>query len=155
LALALDQWADRPKKVRGADDPGSRRLAGVARAADPDAHRNRVRDDLERRDAAALAEIAAGAEVIDLPAGTLNLLVQALDATTGEAVLRRARRKYPDDFWLNFQPSTSGPGTSITRSPTSWQCARRGRDDGREADPGRPTRARLHRRDVQRPDLPD
>src|SRR5262249_58235465 len=103
LALALDQWADRRKKVQGADAPGWRRLVGLARAADPDALRNRVRDALASRDAPALAEIAAGAEVIDLPAATLSLLVQALDAATGEAVLRQAQRKYPNDFWLNFQ----------------------------------------------------
>jgi tetratricopeptide (TPR) repeat protein/tRNA A-37 threonylcarbamoyl transferase component Bud32 len=105
LALALDHWANRRRRLMRPGDPvrDPRPLVAVARAADPDLWRDRLRDALEGRDASAPAEIAASPRVIDLPAPTLSLLVEWLDAQTGEAVLRRAQRKYPDDFWLNFQ----------------------------------------------------
>jgi tetratricopeptide (TPR) repeat protein len=105
LALALDHWANRRRRLksRGDSTRDPRPMVAVARAADPDPWRDRLRDALEGRDVSAPAEIAASPGVIDLPAPTLSLLVEWLDAPTGEAVLRRAERKYPDDFWLNFQ----------------------------------------------------
>jgi tetratricopeptide (TPR) repeat protein len=105
LALGLDHWANRRRRLKQQGDPtrDPRPMVAVARAADPDPLRGRLRDALEGRDASAPSEIAASPGVIDLPAPTLSLLVEWLDVPTGEDLLRRAQRKYPEDFWLNFQ----------------------------------------------------
>jgi serine/threonine-protein kinase len=81
----------------------------VARAADPDPWRNRLRDLFEQgpESRERLLELAAAAPVDDLPPSTLFLLAQAVslvkisdDRVT--AVLRQAQRKYAGDFWINF-----------------------------------------------------
>ena len=107
LALALDHWAHIRRRMRKEDHEGRRRLIAVSKTADPDPWRNRVRDALEARDARALSDIAESANVIDLPVQTLTLLCEELTgefgSETGVVVLRAAQRKYPDDFWINFQ----------------------------------------------------
>ncbi len=101
LAAALDYWA---RERETAKRPAWQRLIAVARLADPDEWRNQVRDALERRDQEALTELAASPKIGELPLPTLSLLGTAIkDATANEAVLRQAQRKYPHDFWINFQ----------------------------------------------------
>src|SRR5437763_17015144 len=53
LAAALDYWATLKKEPAEA-----RKLRALARAADQDAQRNRVRDALDRKDRDALRELA-------------------------------------------------------------------------------------------------
>ncbi len=50
LAAVLSHWALTRRAIRGADDPSWKALLRVARLADPDGWRTRIRDALERRD---------------------------------------------------------------------------------------------------------
>jgi serine/threonine protein kinase/Flp pilus assembly protein TadD len=106
LAAELDRWAIVRSSLRGPDDPSWRHLLGVARAADPDALRTRVRETLERRDLQELKELVASREVSRLPPATLSVLgfVLLRDKRAGaqaEAFLRKAQKQHPNDFWIN------------------------------------------------------
>jgi tetratricopeptide (TPR) repeat protein len=106
LAVALDDWAMARRAAGKAKDKGWQRLIAVSQAADPDPWRVRLRDALVKRDGKALKELAA-ADVAALPPTTAVLLGDAL-ASTGAvaeavAVLRKAQRRHPADFWINHQ----------------------------------------------------
>jgi serine/threonine protein kinase/Tfp pilus assembly protein PilF len=103
LALALDLWARGLREAAKGDDTRWKRLVAVARAADPDEWRDALRDALSRGQAATLRELAASAEVSNLPAQTFILLADAVEVERREAVLRQAQQEYPGDFWINFQ----------------------------------------------------
>jgi tetratricopeptide (TPR) repeat protein len=103
LAAALDDWA----AIRqGVDDAGARRLRAVARAADRDPYRNRLREAVEHRQRDVLEESAVSDEVEGLPPATVILLAGALLRAGAEekalTVLRRAQRTHPDDLWINY-----------------------------------------------------
>ncbi|HKB05098.1 MAG TPA: tetratricopeptide repeat protein [Gemmataceae bacterium] len=98
LAAALDDWAAvAPHDVAG-------RLRAVARAADPDPARGKVRDTLQGGDPAAVKALARSPEAAGLPPATTLTLATALwgAAERGEAValLRRAQPLHPSDFWI-------------------------------------------------------
>src|SRR5262249_51038820 len=76
LAAALDDWAA-IRRAKG-NNTGSQRLLEIARRADPDRRRNRLRDALAQKRVQALKAIAAEKEVADLPPPTLVLLGDAL-----------------------------------------------------------------------------
>jgi tetratricopeptide (TPR) repeat protein len=116
LAGVLDSWASTRRENRGPDDPSWKHLVQVARVADPDAWRTRVRDALVRTDRQALLSLASSEEVFGLAPATLFVLGHALrmgtessarnPGPTGgdaqvEVFLRRAQRRHPNDFWLN------------------------------------------------------
>jgi serine/threonine protein kinase/Flp pilus assembly protein TadD len=106
LAAVLDHWSLTRWAIRGADDPSWKALLHVARLADTDAWRTRIRDALERRDLQALREATASEEVFRLPPVTLHLLGWALlsdkaSRDRAEPFLREAQRRHPSDFWLN------------------------------------------------------
>jgi serine/threonine protein kinase/Tfp pilus assembly protein PilF len=105
LTAALDNWADDRKSSRTADPASWLRLVAVAKAADPDPWRNQVRDALAHDDCKALNQLAASANVRDLPLQSLYLLVYRghLDLALERSLLRQAQREHPDDFWVNFQ----------------------------------------------------
>jgi serine/threonine protein kinase/Flp pilus assembly protein TadD len=105
LTVALDQWAARRGHLdqRGSNSLGWKRLVAIARAADSDEMRNRIRDSLERGDTDTLVKLAQSAEVSDLPVQTASLLGENLDPKAGGLLLRRVQREHPDDFWINFQ----------------------------------------------------
>jgi serine/threonine-protein kinase len=111
IAAALDDWS----VLRwlhwgpGKEEGRWQRLVEVARAADPDRWRNRLRAVLGRaRDegAASLKKLADdGAGLERQPAISLVLLATLL-RSVGEVeqsveVLRRAWRRFPTDFWIN------------------------------------------------------
>jgi len=105
LAAALNDWAWALKDL-GREKESWRRLLTVARAADPDEWRNRLRDVVEGRDGGALAALGGLEEADILPAPTLALLVQVLrnkhdSLVQAVPLLRRAQQKQPDDFWVN------------------------------------------------------
>jgi serine/threonine protein kinase/cytochrome c-type biogenesis protein CcmH/NrfG len=107
LTMALDNWARELRDMHPADHTGWKRLVAVARAADPNPWRNRLRRALVRQDRTALVELAASPEVASLPAPTLVLLGEAL-AESGEfsqaiAILRQGQRRYPGDFWISHR----------------------------------------------------
>jgi serine/threonine-protein kinase len=106
LALALSNWALARRTSR---KPGARdwkALLTISRWADPDPLRDRVRQALEYEDANALSELASAEYVQTLPVVTLHLLGRELYVIgQGEkalALLQKARRQYPGDFWINF-----------------------------------------------------
>jgi tetratricopeptide (TPR) repeat protein len=102
LVAALDDWAFNRRELKA---EGWRHRLAVARAADPDAWRDRLRDALEGRDPKALQELAAADPVSDWPGTTLALLGRLARGTaSGEAVatlLGRVQQRHPDDFWIN------------------------------------------------------
>jgi tetratricopeptide (TPR) repeat protein len=63
------------------DQQGANRLRAVARAADPDPDRNRVREALEGRGQQLIEELAVSDRVEDLPPTTVVLLAHALPRT--------------------------------------------------------------------------
>jgi tetratricopeptide (TPR) repeat protein/tRNA A-37 threonylcarbamoyl transferase component Bud32 len=105
LAAALQDWALVCKKTRPSGDTGWKDLLALARAADPDEWRNRLRDALERGDQKTLKELAASAQGAGLPPAGLVLLGKTLVETNApqeaEALLRKAQRQHPADFWIN------------------------------------------------------
>jgi serine/threonine-protein kinase len=107
-AAALDHWAAVRRARRDTD--GARYLTAAARSADPDPWRNQLRDALDQPKGGARTEalrrLADSVPFDTLPAGSLDLLGQALKDTgelaLAESVLRRAQWKHPGDVWLNY-----------------------------------------------------
>ena len=99
LVAALDDWA-----VCSSDDIRRDWVLRVARGADPDAWRDRVRDPAAWRDVVALAELARAAPVAEQPPPLLLALGERLHLAGGDGIglLRRVADQYPDDFWVNF-----------------------------------------------------
>jgi serine/threonine-protein kinase len=107
LAVALDVWA---QTLRGSSRPGSaarqRRLAAIARHADPDPWRKRLRTARARKDRRTLLDLARTADLDRLPPASLEGLFHALievkERDRAAAFLRRARHSHPEDAALNF-----------------------------------------------------
>jgi serine/threonine protein kinase/tetratricopeptide (TPR) repeat protein len=104
LVEALEDWAYAIYQRRGL--LGERWMVAVARSADPDPWRNRLRDLLERRDARVLEELAASARSDDLPPVTAVLLAKLAQGTSMAEetldILRQVRQRQPGDFWINY-----------------------------------------------------
>jgi serine/threonine-protein kinase len=115
---ALDQWAFIRRMLAHRDATRARHLTAVAKAADPDPWRCRLRDalDLESTDRvrarAAFEELAATAPQDALHRESLSRLAFALGKTeTATSLLRRAQRAHPDDFWINYDLARTLMGT--------------------------------------------
>jgi serine/threonine protein kinase/tetratricopeptide (TPR) repeat protein len=111
LAAALDDWARASWASRGRRDGCWRNLLAIARLADPDLWRDRLRDAYEKwyaraPVAEAFEQLASSAQIDQLPPSTLALLGQGLadvgSLETAVSVLLRAQRRCPGDFWINF-----------------------------------------------------
>ena len=112
LANALDQWTFIRRSPATRDFPGAQRLSAVARAADPDPWRIRLRETLDvmmadrRRTLEGLSRLAATADAGQLPEASVTRLAFALSSLgsreTAIALLRRSQRAHPDSFWLNM-----------------------------------------------------
>ncbi len=127
LVAALDEWAIVSLRGKGDGKP----LIAVARQADPDERRNRLRDFLEQpaeKRKASLLESAASVKVADLPAATVSLLGEALamHGCANEAVdlLKQAQRRYPNDFWVNLALAYSLGQSQPPRWHEAAACAR-------------------------------
>jgi serine/threonine-protein kinase len=105
LVGALDDWAS----VKDDLQPGSgQRLLELARRADDDPWRQRLRDATARKDGAALERLAAQQGVLtQQPAAHLEQLGVALwrVGRRGAAVqfLRQAQQRHPADLWINLE----------------------------------------------------
>jgi tetratricopeptide (TPR) repeat protein len=97
LVAALDDWAACAGKPRRRDW-----LLAVARRADPDPWRDRVRDPAVWDDPAALARLASEKEAADQSPQLLVALATRLQGEEQERLLRRAEERHPQGFWLNF-----------------------------------------------------
>jgi serine/threonine protein kinase/Flp pilus assembly protein TadD len=103
LATALDDWGLSCRDLSMADR--AKLLFNVARGADPDHWRNRMRAAIERADLATLKDLAASNRVDTLPPLTVNLLGRALIGLGAHQqavdLLRRVQLDHPGDFWIN------------------------------------------------------
>jgi eukaryotic-like serine/threonine-protein kinase len=118
---ALDQWTFVRRVLAPWGAPRASHLSAVAKAADSDPWRCRLRDalDLESRDRerarAAFEELAAAAPQDALHRESLSRLAFALGALgkkeTATSLLLRAQRAHPDDFWINYDLARSLMGT--------------------------------------------
>ena len=95
LVATLDAWA-----VCAREESRRAWVLGVARRADPDAWRDRVRDPRAWTDRTALAELARTAPVAGQPAPVLVALGERLQDLGGDGIafLTRVQRAHPDDF---------------------------------------------------------
>jgi eukaryotic-like serine/threonine-protein kinase len=109
LATAIDDWsAVRRGSQHGRD--GAFRLTEVARLADPDPWRNRLRDFLQtsanQDRLTGLKGLARPESMEMLPAVSFHLLGATIlntgDPADAAAVLRHGQRLHPNDVWLNF-----------------------------------------------------
>jgi tetratricopeptide (TPR) repeat protein len=103
LVVALDHWAVAERATVG---QGWAWLAAVARAADPDEWRDRLRDAWQRLDSKAVDELLTCAP----PDGWLLFLGVTPGLRPREegaaneralSLLRQAQERHPDDFWAN------------------------------------------------------
>jgi serine/threonine protein kinase/Flp pilus assembly protein TadD len=106
LAAALDDWAFMRRHL---GDERWRHLLVVARVADPDPWRDRLRDALAGDDPRVLAELAKAATSAELPPTTavlLSRLTYGTPAAEQAAVcLRQAWLRHPADFSVNLELS--------------------------------------------------
>jgi serine/threonine-protein kinase len=100
LVAALDDWAS-------ITPDGTRRawLLAVARAADRDTARNRLRQPKLWEDGAGLAKLVDELPVDELSPQLTTALGRVLLKSGGDAVplLIAAQKRDPQDFWLNFE----------------------------------------------------
>jgi serine/threonine-protein kinase len=109
LVAALDDWAA-VRRSRRQDEPGARRLAATANAADPDPWRVGLRKALDQSDrssrAGALRDLAKATRPETAEAVDLDQLATALsgvgESSSAEDLLRAGRRRFPGDVWLNY-----------------------------------------------------
>src|SRR5262249_50327573 len=101
LAAALDDWA----VVRKGTGAGSNELLGIARAADPDPWRNRLRDALQANTPPTQNTLAVSPPIRELPPSRWLLFADALGnrGAVSQAVmlLRQTQLLYSSDFWVN------------------------------------------------------
>jgi serine/threonine protein kinase len=106
LAAALDDWAFMRRNL---GDKGWRQLLAVARVADPDPWRDRLRDAMEGNDPRVLAELAKAATGAELPPTTavlLSRLTYGTPAAEQAAIcLQHAWLRHPADFSVNLELS--------------------------------------------------
>jgi eukaryotic-like serine/threonine-protein kinase len=101
IASALDDWASDEHAVA----ESKRGLAAIARLIDP--VRNQIRDAIRRDDRAELVALAKDAESRRYPAASVILLARTLvsrgDLTSAIELLTEAQRRFPTDFWINYE----------------------------------------------------
>jgi serine/threonine-protein kinase len=99
LVAALEHWVG-----VATEGKTGRRLLALVRSADPDAERNRFLDPAVWRDRQKLTELARQADVKRLSPMLLASVGWRLEELGGPGVelLERGQRRWPGDFWLNF-----------------------------------------------------
>jgi serine/threonine-protein kinase len=105
LTAALDDWAD--CRGKNPDRGGTEALRAVARLADDDPWRQRLREAAGRSDRAALEALAEQEHTLSKgPTGLVWLassLRSAGNLALAERLLRQAQAAHPADFWVNFK----------------------------------------------------
>jgi serine/threonine-protein kinase len=106
LAAALDQWILNRRGMIPPNDAGAAHLVAVAKVADPDPWRNRLRDAVGRKDVEALRTLAASVDLERLPPESVSRLAQALrvngQAETAVELLRALQPRNRDNYWVNY-----------------------------------------------------
>ena len=111
LAGALDHWAVVRRIAHPKQEEAWHRLVSVARAADPDPLRDRLRELWSQADSKAqleaLRRLAKEADPETWPVQRLRLMANALgkagDLGAAVAVLRRTQSRHPAEVWVNFE----------------------------------------------------
>jgi tetratricopeptide (TPR) repeat protein len=99
IVAALDNWASITQ-----DPTRLAWLLAVARAADPDASRDRLRQPELWRDGAGLTRLVQELPVDELSPQLATALARGLRKTGGAVpLLSAAHSRFPQDFWLNFE----------------------------------------------------
>jgi tetratricopeptide (TPR) repeat protein len=105
IVAALDEWSRLRRNKRELAGEDWESPLGIARRADPDPWRNRLRTAAVEQDLDTLLELASKAFDEGRPLRSLNSLAVALQGAGDQAaavdVLRRACRRFPSDPWLN------------------------------------------------------
>ena len=114
IAADLDDWAF-VRLLAGRDQEAWQGLIAAARAVDPNPRRAELWSRFQKGDRAGLERLTVETiEQADTPPATLVLLARALSALESHeranAVLRAAWRRYPADFWINFELGTPTTG---------------------------------------------
>ncbi len=102
LLAALDDWSlQTPHHLAGA------RLRQVARRADPDPWRQRLREALDQGDLPALQRLSKDGDTQEQPPVNIVLLAHALmryqDWDDAIGLLRQAQASHPEDLWIHAQ----------------------------------------------------
>ncbi len=107
VGAALDHWALARRRKSINDPEGSRRLTAAARLTDDDPWRDKLRDAIESQDLSKLQELANDPEAEKQTAASLVLLGRSLadlqDPESAVNVLKAARRRFPNDLWVNLK----------------------------------------------------
>jgi serine/threonine-protein kinase len=126
LVAALDDWALMRLEVRGKEDPQWRNLLALARSADPDDRRGRLREAVEQGTTDTLEHLAHSVEVSELSPATVLLLSVALKtagrAEPATAMLRQAQRRHPGDFWIHVRLGLLLHGQALRRPGEEIRC---------------------------------
>jgi serine/threonine-protein kinase len=131
LAGYLDSWHSIRRQDHQPPERWRRPLA-VARAADPDPYRERVRTLAEREDlkgqSDALKALARDEHAAELSPSSAMLLAHTLrhagDAPGAIAVLERAVQQHPDDVWVNYSLASSLGATRREEALRYYTAAR-------------------------------
>jgi serine/threonine protein kinase/Flp pilus assembly protein TadD len=97
------------------------RCIAIARVADPDPWRNRLRDAFEQgQDADALGQLLDSVTGDELPPGTAMFMLDVAKGTKSYeralAISRRVQQRYPGDFWIN-ESLGNGLNSSFVSKP--------------------------------------
>ncbi len=105
LARALDYWSSVLRRADEEEKRDWRRLLAIAKAADPDPWRDRLRDAIAQKDLKKLEQMAASVDERQTPPRSLLLLANALEERGARPqaalLLRKAQQQYPGDYWIN------------------------------------------------------
>jgi serine/threonine protein kinase/Flp pilus assembly protein TadD len=106
LAAAMDDWAAERLK-EPSPGPDWRHLLAVAKAADPDPVRVKVRDSLLQHDGNPIMRLVESGEIERLPVTSVQFVGRALRLggaiNHATALMRDAQRRHPDNFWINHE----------------------------------------------------
>ena len=107
LTAALGGWIFERQNLSPPDHAGAKRLLAVAKVADPDPLRCRLREVVVLGEKDALQQLADSVDPMDLPVETVQRLAEALrglehDPDRAVKLLRPLQVRQPGDFWLNW-----------------------------------------------------
>jgi serine/threonine protein kinase/Flp pilus assembly protein TadD len=105
LVTALDHWARLLTESEATKETG-KRLLRIARLADTDEGRNRVRLAVEQEEIDVLKALARADQAKSLPPSMLGLVAGALRRLGAKqealTLLREAQWRHPGDYWINL-----------------------------------------------------
>jgi tetratricopeptide (TPR) repeat protein/tRNA A-37 threonylcarbamoyl transferase component Bud32 len=105
LAATLDLWAFE-RLLRGSSEASCQRLREVARAADDDPWRKRLREGPKTATIRTLQELRAEGKLASLPVQSTFMMAIYLrgagDPEAAVSLLQEAQQHHPNDIWINF-----------------------------------------------------